>query len=94
MVNDDTKMREMELSDEQFLSELYRRTSLLPFKSESGNEFISINTKDCANGFLQKVEILAGSKNFKLLIRGTDYYLEVLEGKTFFDNQDKKPVPK
>jgi len=85
MLKDDGKLFERTLSKNPFLSELYRRTERLPFKSESGNELISIDAKGSSKEFVRKLEVFVDAKSFKLLVRGSDYYLEVLNGTTFHD---------
>ena len=79
------KMEKREFSDAPFLSELYKKTTPLPFVAENGNQCVCINLSNCTQAFLRNLEqFIADNPNqFRLVARGLDYYLEILGRETF-----------
>ena len=76
---------EVQATNSSFLYDLYNKTKPLPFRSENGNECISINLTGCSKLFIRELEnfINDNSEHFRLVARGVDYYLEVLGKETF-----------
>ena len=72
-------------SENHFLSELFDKSSPLPFKSENGNECICINLYGCSKDFLSMLEgfLKDNRDQFRLVARGIDYYLEILDQESF-----------
>ena len=90
MIEEMNDLSENEFLDNHFLLELFKRTSLLPFKSEEGNDFISVDIRNCTDEFLSKAESLFSSKHrIKIHVKGSEYYLEVLHGESFFNAYKK-----
>lgn len=68
------------------INHLYKRSTLAPVKTEQGNECILVNMDDCSRDFLLGAEdFFVNSERFKILIKGVDYYVEVLNGASFND---------
>lgn len=66
------------------INKLYKRSTLAPIKTNQGNECILIDLSDCAHDFLRFAEdFFAESERFQLMIKGMDYYVEVLHGDSF-----------
>lgn len=69
-----------------FINHLYKRSSLAPVKTEQGNQCIVVNMGDCSQDFLLGAEdFFVKSERFQILIKGKDYYVEVLNGDSFTD---------
>ena len=72
------------------ISHLYKRSDLAPVKTGQGNECILVNLSNCSKDFLLNTErFFITSSRFKILIRGIDYYIEVLDGDKFADAYNK-----
>ena len=80
MANGDNTVINNALPENSFFSELYNRTTELPIKANSGNECISIDMRNCSKCFLTNIEELFENNpdKLRLLVRGLDYYVEVL----------------
>jgi hypothetical protein len=90
MIEEMNNLSENEFFDNYFLLELFKRTSLLPFKSDEGNDFITVDIRNCTEEFLSKAESLFSSKHrIKIHVKGSEYYLEVLHGDSFFNAYKK-----
>lgn len=78
-------------SSVSFWDELYQRTTPLPFRAGNGNQCIAVDLRNCSQDFLRKVEdCFAGERgSFRLIGRGLDYYLEVLDRDTFLNAYQK-----
>ena len=74
-----------------FIVELQSRTSFVPFKSDAGNDYISINLRNCTQEFLRKTEkfLHDNAERFQLHVRGLEYYVEVLGGDKYPDAYEK-----
>ena len=74
-----------------FIVELQRRTSFVPFKSDAGNNYISINLRDCTQEFVRKTEqfLHDNAERFQLHVRGLEYYVEVLGGDNYPEAYEK-----
>lgn len=79
------KTSDTSFAGNSFLAELYNKTKPLPFRTESGNECVSINMTGCSKSFLRSLEnfITDNSDHFRLVVRGVDYYLEILGRESF-----------
>ena len=87
-VNDQS--RGHDLTSSSFINNLYKRSTLAPIKTEQGNECVLVSMSDCSKDFLKDAEaFFAESGRFQILITGTDYYVEVLNGDSFTDAYNK-----
>lgn len=71
--------------DNLFLVELHSRIKFLPVKSTAGNDCISIDMRCCSEEFLIAVDdfLAKNIESIRLLVTGSDYYLEVLNSDVF-----------
>ncbi len=84
MHNDEQLRPSRDLHNTSFINKLYMRSTLVPVKTGQGNECILVDLKDCSTSFLQDADsFFVGSDRFRLLIRGVEYYVEVLYGDSF-----------
>ena len=66
------------------IGHLNKRSSLVPIKTEQGNECILVNMNDCSQDFLLGAEdFFINSEQFQILIKGKEYYVEVLNGDSY-----------
>ena len=87
-VND--RPREHDLTSSSFINDLYKRSTLAPIKTKQENECVLVNMSDCSNEFLRDAEtFFAESGRFKILIRGLECYVEVLNGDSFTEAYNK-----
>jgi len=90
-VNDQS--REHDLTSSSFINNLYKRSTLAPIKTKQENECILVNMSDCSNDFLRSAETFFAESNlFQILIRGSDYYIEVLNGDSFSEAYNKSTL--
>ena len=90
-VNDQS--RGHDLTSSSFINNLYKRSTLAPIKTKQENECILVNMSDCSNDFLRSAEVFfAESSLFQILIRGSDYYIEVLNGDSFSEAYNKSTL--
>ena len=86
---DDTvhRSQDAEHFEDSFLHELYLNATLLPFRSENDHQCICINTRNSSRAFINTLEayISAHPNYLRLVVRGLDYYLEVLDSGTFVE---------
>lgn len=70
-----------------FQIELHSRINILPIKSTSGNYCISINMQCCSGDFIMATDefLETNSKVYNLLIKGEEYYIEVLNYDTLIN---------
>lgn len=82
-----------DLTSSSFISNLYKRSNLAPIKTKQENECVLVNMSDCSNDFLRSAEVFfAESGLFQILIRGSDYYIEVLNGDSFSEAYNKSTL--
>lgn len=87
-VNDQSS--EHDFTSSSLISHLYERSSLAPIKTEKGNECILVDMSGCSEEFLRDAEaFFANPERFQILIRGADYYVEVLQGDSFTEAYNK-----
>lgn len=74
-----------------FLQEMVKRTSPVPFDLNSQNECVRIDMTQCSKEFiLQSEHFLQGHKDrFNIIVRGIDLYLEIKNGDSFHDAFEK-----
>ena len=86
MAKVDDKMSEHEQFLCSLINHLYKKSSLAPVKTGQGNECVIVDMSDCSQDFLLAAEnFFVDSKRFQILIRGEDYYVEVLNGDSYAD---------
>ena len=79
------------MSPENFLSELYRRTTPVPAKGKISNNFLTVDMKGISSTFSVMFEDLLEKYRNKafIRIRGDVYYIEILNGVNIYRVYDK-----
>ena len=85
MAKTDHMLAEENFSKNPFLLELYNKTKPVPVRGENGNQCVRIDTRNCSREFVRRLEayISANPDKLRLVIRGLDYYLEILSKDSF-----------
>jgi hypothetical protein len=82
--------KEYDSTSISLINHLYKRSSLAPIKTRAGNECVLVNMSGCSEKFLREAEAFFDNpEQFRILIRGADYYVEVLKGVSFSEAYNK-----
>ena len=70
-----------------FISELYKRTSDAPIKATDGSRFIAVDLRGSSREFSFRATLFLedNPEIFRILIRGHELYVELLDGHSLVD---------